>query len=61
MYNNKKNAASVVAVTFISILIVILTVVAVCIFVLKTMPDSIGAFYLRDLIEIVQERFGIGV
>ena len=59
--NKKKNAASVVAVTFITILIVILTVVVACIVVLKTMPDSIGAFYLRDLIEIVQERFGIGI
>ena len=35
----------------LTILIIILVVVGSCIIVLKTMPDSIGAYYLRDLIE----------
>ena len=60
MKNPNKSIALVITYACIIILLVIMTVCIACIIVLRTMPDSIGAYYVRDLIEITQGRLGIG-
>jgi len=52
----KRTALSIV----ITILIVILVIVVACIVILKFMPDSIGAYYIQDVIELIQDKMGIG-
>jgi len=34
--------------------------VVACIIILKFMPDSIGAYYIQDFIELIQNQLGIG-
>ncbi|MDR3365252.1 MAG: hypothetical protein LBS91_09980 [Clostridiales Family XIII bacterium] len=54
--NAKTTALSIV----ITILIIILVIVVVCIAMLKLSPTSLGAHYVQDAIEIIQEKLGIG-
>lgn len=49
----------VLAGILVSVLIIIFVVVVCCILILKLMPDSIGAYYISDVIESIQVRLGL--
>ena len=44
----------------ITALVVILVIIVSSIVILKLMPDSVGAYYIRDVIERITEKFGNG-
>ena len=52
---------SIVMSIIIYVLMGILALLVACILALKFMPDSIVAYYIRDIIENIQERLGLGV
>ena len=44
----------------ILILTIILVIVISCILVLKLAPNSIGAYYIQDIVALIQQKLGIG-
>ena len=59
-YAYNTSAGFVLSLLSLIVSIIILTIVVSIIFVLITMPDSIGAYYILSLIEAVFGKFGIG-
>ena len=51
------NTKRIILGIIIALVVTVLVVVAACIALLKLMPDSIGAYYIRDLIESSHGRF----
>lgn len=48
------------SIVIISILVIILALVIFCVITLKFFPDSLGAYYIHDMIVVVEEKLSKG-